>query len=1497
MIHPAHGALRLFQTRSRIEATHSDIPLASKAPAMTLYRLLLSVCPCALVLFLATASPGLTAAATPHLDLLPHDHVVIVGNTLAERMQYFGNFETLLHARFPQHELYVRDLGWSADELTIRLRSRGFRDHGSNLADHAPDVLVAMFGFNESFAGPAGIPKFEQDLAAFIRNPWSLDRYTSPSGTWDRGPSVNEATAAAKPIRRIVLVSPLAHEDLKNPSLPDGSDNNRNLALYTEAMRKVAAAEGAVFIDLFTPSRGAMMKARQPWTINGIHVNEHGDAEVARLLDAALFGAAATAPTADLATLRAAVKEKNLQFFYDHRGVNGCYIYGGRKSPYGTVNFPAEFKKLRAMTAVRDRRIWDVAQGKPVPDAIDDSGTGEIPSIASNVKPEALAPATTPAESLALMEIEEGYEVNLFASEVEFPNLANPVQMAFDARGRLWIATMPSYPQYFPGTSVDDRILIYEDTDGDGKADKETVFAGGLHLPTGLEIADGGCYVAQEPNLVFLKDTDGDDKADVREIVLDGFDSADSHHAIGAFVSDPGGGLLMMEGTFHQTAVETIHGPKRCSNGGIFRYDRRREQFDVFVSYGFANPWGQIFDRWGQYFVADASGGANYFGTAFSGDIDYPQKRGSMKQFLTKQWRPTAGCEFVSSRQFPEDAQGNYLLNNCIGFQGVLQYKMREDGSGFAADPVDPLLKSNDRNFRPVDLEFGPDGCLYLVDWYNPLVGHMQHSLRDPNRDHAHGRIWRVKAKDRPLVVPPKIAGEPVAQLLDALKVYEDRTRYRARAELRARPAAEVIPALERWIAGLDAKDPHLQHHLVEALWVSQAQDVVNESLLDRVLSSPEPKARAAAVRVLSFWRERAGDASGRLRKLVADEHPLVRLEAVRALSFFRGLEPLAIAIESLAMPQDDYLSYVFNETIKTLSHRVEGGASALARPLVTLLESGRLPEDRAGTAVSMLLERGGPDELAWLFAEFLEPRRIPAGQRSAIAAGLVQAAVERGIEPSGERGGLRPLLEGPDRSLQVPAIKLAAAWRDASLVPSLQTLAAGEKGGGEQQRQAVLALATLGTPEAKATIESLCESSRPEPVRLFAIAALAKLDTAAAAGRTADVLAGVATGTLPKELLDALLDRRDGPAQLAAALASRPPAADVAKLVLRHMYATGRTEPAVAEALTKAAGIATAGAPPTQEEIVRLAGKVMAKGDPARGESIFRRGEIACMKCHAVARAGGNIGPELSAVGSISPPEYVVASILNPDAAIKEAYVTRSVITDSGEVHTGILVDRDDLRVRLRDATGKVITIPKADIEEEVEGKSLMPRGLTTFLTEQEFLDLARFVSELGKPGPYAIRSTPTIQRWKLLENPPADLAQAAADAIPGDEQFEKLVVKGPGLRWRTAYGKTAGGLPLDELVAPGGSGLQVLWLQGEILADGGPGLVDLRITAPRGTAAWIAGKRIDLDNTGAVAIAQGWNKLTLRVPATPGAGEEAKVEVHKTKDSPRRIDVAGGP
>jgi hypothetical protein len=399
-----------------------------------------------------------------------------------------------------------------------------------------------------------------------------------------------------------------------------------------------------------------------------------------------------------------------------------------------------------------------------------------------------------------------------------------------------------------------------------------------------------------------------------------------------AFTWDPGGALYWQEGTFHRTQVESPFGPQRVHDAGIFRFEPKTLKFQVFVDYGFANPWGHYVDRWGQNFVADASGGANYYGTAFSGQVDYPNKHGGMKQFLEKQWRPTCGCELVASRHFPDDTQGDYLLNNVIGFQGILRYRVKDDGSGFQAVPVEPLLRSSDPNFRPTDLEFGPDGALYLVDWYNPLIGHMQHSLRDPKRDVEHGRIWRITYPKRPLVARPKIAGASISELLDLLKSYEDRTRYRARRELRERPAAEVLSSLETWVSGLDKTDKDYQHHILEALWLHQSLDDVDPTLLKQLLTSPEPRARAAATRVLCYWRDRVENPLEQLRTLVNDDNPRVRLEAVRALSFFEGddaAKAQEIALESLLQSQDYYLEYTLNETNKTLDRRIKEQAGA----------------------------------------------------------------------------------------------------------------------------------------------------------------------------------------------------------------------------------------------------------------------------------------------------------------------------------------------------------------------------------------------------------------------------------------------------------------------------------------------------------------------------------------------------------------------------------------
>src|SRR5437016_574087 len=416
------------------------------------------------------------------------------------------------------------------------------------------------------------------------------------------------------------------------------------------------------------------------------------------------------------------------------------------------------------------------------------------------------------------MTVGKNMKVSLFASEKDFPELAKPVQMAWDTQGRLWVAVWPSYPHWKPKDEMNDKLIILEDTDGDGKADKCTVFADHLHCPTGFEFYNGGVLVAQAPDLLFLKDTDGDDKADLRQRVLHGLDSADTHHTANSFVLDPGGALYFQEGTFHHTQVETPYGPpQRCANAGVFRYEPRTQKFEVYVTYGFANPHGHVFDAWGQDIAVDGTGAVPYHAALFSGRLDFPHKHARPPQVYQQRTRPCPGVEILSSRHFPAENQGNLLVPNVIGFQGILQYKLEDKDSSFTGTEVEPILYSSDPNFRPSDIKIGADGAIYFLDRQNPIMGHMQHNLRDPSRDRTHGRIYRVTYEGRNLLDPVKIAGEPIEKLLDVLKEPEDRVRYRARIELGSRKTGEVIAALKKWVAGLDRKDANYEHNLIEA--------------------------------------------------------------------------------------------------------------------------------------------------------------------------------------------------------------------------------------------------------------------------------------------------------------------------------------------------------------------------------------------------------------------------------------------------------------------------------------------------------------------------------------------------------------------------------------------------------------------------------------------------------------------------------------------------------
>ncbi|MEM9834383.1 MAG: PVC-type heme-binding CxxCH protein [Bacteroidota bacterium] len=871
------------------------------------------------------------------LEVSEGAHIVLIGNNLASRMMHFGHFETEMHLRYPDHQLFIRNMAdpgntpgfrphasrqdpWAfpgaeefQDELANESDSRGqFPTPDEWLTSLEADIILAFFGYNESFEGEAGLENFRAELNAFIAHTLAQN-YNGDSSR----------------VVQLGLVSPIAFEDLSQQyDLPDGKQENKNLALYTKAMQEVAAENGVHFVDVFHPTQAWFSGSESALTIDGFQLNDEGYQQLAPLLADQAFGEQEAEVEEHRDLVHNMVMEKNWMWHNDYKIPNGVHVYGRRYEPFGPDNYPAEIKKLREMTAIRDEAIWQATRGSTMDLATADAQTSLLPPVESNYRSEEASGSAEylyGQDALDKFTMAPGYKIELFASEQEFEDLANPVQLSFDNQGRLWVATMPSYPHYKPGDGKpNDKIIILEDTDNDGKADKQTTFVDGLHLPVGFEIAPEGVYVSQPQDLLLFKDTDGDDQADKREILLSGFDDHDTHHMHSAYTGDPSGAIYMGEGVFLHTNVETPYGPVRATNGGFYRYSPQRRRLERVAQLPIPNPWGIAFDEWGQDFYADTSGPDVQW--MMPGEVNprYGVSTAESRNLIedAHRVRPTSGLEFVSSRHFPDEVQGDLLINNTIGFLGTKQHTMVDDGTGYKSRHRHDLVQSSDPNFRPVDMEFAADGSLYIVDWHNMLVGHMQHNARDPYRDHVHGRIYRVTYPSRPLVQPTEITEASINQLLENLKLPEYRTRYRTRRELRGRNSPELPSRLAAWVEGLDESASRYEHHLLEALWVSWGLNRIDQDLLRRLLKAEDPRVRAAATRVLRYVGHQMEEQADLLMQMAQDEHGRVRLEAIVAASWLDKEQGLSIVEVAGEKPVDDWMQSAYETALAHLNER-----------------------------------------------------------------------------------------------------------------------------------------------------------------------------------------------------------------------------------------------------------------------------------------------------------------------------------------------------------------------------------------------------------------------------------------------------------------------------------------------------------------------------------------------------------------------------------------------
>lgn len=578
-------------------------------------------------------------------------------------------------------------------------------------------------------------------------------------------------------------------------------------------------------------------------------------------------------------------------------------------------------------------------------------------------------------------------------------------------------------------------------------------------------------------------------------------------------------------------------------------------------------------------------------------------------------------------------------------------------------------------------------------------------------------------------------------------------------------------------------------------------------------------------------------------------------------------------------------LSTVF---ISALNSPVEAAEPPSAvGSMLKLLKSGRVPEQRLGTIVKLICDRGNEHDLKFVFDQIVEPDHWSMELRSSALQQLSDASTTRKIKPAGDLAEIVKLFDSDQKEIHKTAIQLAGQWNVSSAFNSLKSIATNAGTSFEVQTSALLSMARIAPDKAKSLLSKFAQAGHSFHKRSTAIRVLSRIDVEAAANLAAKALVDAGERDLPVTILDGFLDREGGSKVLAAAVEVNPPQGDVAKLALRHMYSIGRTDKELSDVLSKIAGIAGDPKPPTKAELAALVVEVNEHGDPARGERVFRRNDLSCMKCHAVSKAGGQIGPDLSAIGASSPLDYVVMSVLDPDQSIKEAYTTRVVVTTAGRIHQGLVADRTANALVLKDATGKQTSIPIGDIEDEVEGKSLMPKGLVKFMTHAEFIDLAKFISMLGKPGDYAIRTTQRMQRWRLLADPPQELI----DEVPTLSSFEDLVLRSKS--WLPVYAKVNGELPLEEMITRNSQ--PVVYLQGELNVSKS-GMIQGTLNSAQGVQLWLDDEQLEPGETFEKNLEAGVHAFTLRIDSNARQADAVKLEFNRLDGSKAEFAVVDG-
>ncbi|HET6879141.1 MAG TPA: PVC-type heme-binding CxxCH protein, partial [Pirellulales bacterium] len=945
-------------------------------------------------------------------------------------------------------------------------------------------------------------------------------------------------------------------------------------------------------------------------------------------------------------------------------------------------------------------------------------------------------PAVSPAEAIARMTVPEGFSVEVVASE---PEIVNPVAMTFDERGRIWITESLEYPRREPGPGQD-RVKVLEDTDGDGRADRFTIFADGLNIPSGIAVGAGGVWVANSPDILFMQDTDGDGRADKQEVVVSGFGRADTHELPNSLTWGPDGWLYGLNGVFNPSHVE-YRGKTHDFTCALFRIHPRTRDFELFAE-GTSNPWGIAFDREGSAFVSacviDHLWHLTETGYYHRQGGPYPPFTWKLDSIVKHRHQQAAYCgiHYFDSDAYPEPFRERLFMGNIHG-NCINSDTLARDGSTYSATPNDDFLSANDAWFMPVVQKTGPDGCLYVLDWYDRY-----HCYQDANRDpkgidRLKGRLYRVRYRDTPRAAPFNLAEETDDKLIERLHSANVFYRDLAQRLLWERAKPETIEKLERLV--LDDGQPRKAR--MHALWSLVGASPLEATFHLKLLEHPDPAFRAWGVRAAGNQRQVVAQIRERVLAMVDDPSADVLLQVVIAARKLEGVDALSLLYEALNNSGEDTLipHIVWQNLHPLLETESE-------RFLALVKEAKLSDEPNVATLLPRVVERvlgrsdSDPRPVVAL-VEFLltgeGANPALAGKCLSMLAGKVQTREIAGARLEQLRTAMAPLvktvLDAVNSPLNFDAALLAASWKDERAVALLRKIVLSPDEPEERRLPALGALVAAGDPDLLDEVAGLLAASEQVSIefRRRVLAALGRAELPAVAQVVLMAYSGMEPELKP-EAIELLTGRAAWAKSLLAAIGEKRVPADALNLnQVRKLLASRDAD--LVEVVRKTWGTLRTDRNPQREQVIGQMRALLRQttGDAHRGQQVFKK---VCGQCHKIFGEGQDVGPDITVNGRSSL-EQLLSNVFDPSLVIGAAYQARTVVTNDGRVLTGLVAEDSDARVVLKVQGGKLETIAGGDIEEmETSKLSLMPENLEQQLKPEEIADLFAFIT-LDKP------------------------------------------------------------------------------------------------------------------------------------------------------------------